>query len=406
MAATLPPSAYRDKSGYLPSLDGWRSFAIGVLLTHDLVRHIGPLSTSFLHRFGGYGVHLFFAISGILICTRLLEEEAIVGRIDLRGFYTRRILRIQPAALVYLTAVSLLTLLGWIHEHWRYLLGAVFLYRNYLWDGNSDHAIANGFFTGHFWSLAVEEHFYILLSFLLVGVARRWRLRMMTFLVLLLSFWQHYSPHNPHLYISGITDRHTQQVLNLLLIPSIFAVLLQRPRIRALALQWLRPWSTSLAAICIYVAIYTANRFFFYPHLHRLVYSSRPDFMVALAPFLIISTMLHPGSWSTRILELPVFRYLGKWSYSLYLWHVLFFFRELWPASLQPPSSPLSFVNTAPWKYIFSLLFAVLSFYLVEKPLMRLGHRLAPPATPGREDMIPNPQPLPAKDDLRLAEQA
>ncbi len=305
MAATLPPSAYRDKSGYLPSLDGWRSFAIGVLLTHDLVRHIGPLSTSFLHRFGGYGVHLFFAISGILICTRLLEEEAIVGRIDLKGFYTRRILRIQPAALVYLTAVSLLTLLGWIHEHWRYLLGAVFLYRNYLWDGNSDHAIANGFFTGHFWSLAVEEHFYILLSFLLVGVARRWRLRMMTFLVLLLSFWQHYSPHNPHLYISGITDRHTQQVLNLLLIPSIFAVLLQRPRIRALALQWLRPWSTSLAAICIYGAIYTANRFFFYPHMHRLVYSSRPDFMVALAPFLIISTMLHPGSWSTRISSSP-----------------------------------------------------------------------------------------------------
>ncbi len=380
------------RSGYLPGLDGWRTVAIaGVLLTHDAVHRVGPISTSFFHRFGGYGVELFFAISGLLICTRLLEEEAILGRIDLRGFYIRRVLRIQPAALMYLLAIACLTLVGWIHEQWRYWAAAVFLYRNYLWNGNSDQVVANGLFTGHFWSLAVEEHFYLLLSLLLVSLVPRRRIPVTVLLVALLSLWQHYSVHRPSLYTFGISDRHTDQMLNLLLIPSLLAMFLQGPRVRQFAVRWLHPWCTVLAATCVYLALHAANRFIFFPHWHRLVYSSRPDFMVALCPFLIVSTMLHPRSWTTRLLELRPLRYLGKWSYSLYLWHVLFFFRGLWPATLQPPQSPLLYVSVAPWNYLLSLAFAVLSFYFIEKPLMRLGHRIAPPATPGRDDMVVSP---------------
>jgi hypothetical protein len=71
--------------------------------------------------FGEYGVYLFFAISGILICTRILEEEAAVGRFRLGSFYTRRLFRIQPAAVTYLAVVGLLTLAGCIHERWPIL---------------------------------------------------------------------------------------------------------------------------------------------------------------------------------------------------------------------------------------------------------------------------------------------
>jgi peptidoglycan/LPS O-acetylase OafA/YrhL len=81
------------KTGYLPTLDGWRAIAIvAVLLDHTVgysnLRQYSRL-VSFTHT-GPNGVSLFFAISGFLICTRLLEEKRAFGQISLRGFYIRR----------------------------------------------------------------------------------------------------------------------------------------------------------------------------------------------------------------------------------------------------------------------------------------------------------------------------
>jgi peptidoglycan/LPS O-acetylase OafA/YrhL len=68
----------KPKSGYLPSLDGWRAIAIlGVMMTHDQPWVVLGHSNINWKGFGGWGVHLFFAISGILICTRILEEEKL-----------------------------------------------------------------------------------------------------------------------------------------------------------------------------------------------------------------------------------------------------------------------------------------------------------------------------------------
>src|ERR1700721_434435 len=81
--------------------------------------HGGPIVSSHprisdFQIIGANGVELFFAISGILICTRLLDEEEAWGKISLRGFYIRRIFRIQPAAFVFLFAVALLSIVGTI----------------------------------------------------------------------------------------------------------------------------------------------------------------------------------------------------------------------------------------------------------------------------------------------------
>jgi len=87
--------------GYLPTLDGWRAIAIlAVLLDHAV--GYSPLQSVprvfALTRVGPNGVSLFFAISGFLICSRLLEEERAYGVISLRGFYVRRACRILPPA--------------------------------------------------------------------------------------------------------------------------------------------------------------------------------------------------------------------------------------------------------------------------------------------------------------------
>src|SRR6202012_100826 len=109
------------KAGYLPSLDGWRAISItDVMFNHDFAYRVGSHTLGPLQDFGGPFVLLFFAISGFLICTRILEEEHLLGRLNIRGFYIRRLFRIQPAAIFYLLAVALIVLIGWVPQAWKY----------------------------------------------------------------------------------------------------------------------------------------------------------------------------------------------------------------------------------------------------------------------------------------------
>ena len=101
-------------------------------------------------------------------------------------------------------------------------------------------------------------------------------------------------------------------------------------------------------------------------------------------PLMVASTMLHPEEWLGRLLETPVFTFFGRISYSLYLWQQLFFIRR-------PETSALRHVQGWPADLAGAVVCAVASYYLVEKPLMRLGHRVAPPVTPGRADLAGTP---------------
>ena len=99
----------RARDGYMPALDGWRAIAImGVILVHSSLFTPNQIYAWRLQRIGANGVQLFFAISGILICSRLLDEERSKGHIGLKKFFVRRIFRIQPAALVFLFALAAL----------------------------------------------------------------------------------------------------------------------------------------------------------------------------------------------------------------------------------------------------------------------------------------------------------
>ena len=85
------------------------------------------------------------------------------------------------------------------------------------------------------------------------------------------------------------------------------------------------------------------------------------------------------------MLEWRPLRYLGRLSYSIYLWHVLFLVGGLPAIGIHAPW--LLLLTERPWRYVATCAMAMLSFYLVEKPLIRLGHHLAPPATPGHKDL-------------------
>ena len=382
-----PRKRSRHRSGYIAGLDGWRAVAIvAVLMSHDLPWALFGFSNADWRVYGGWGVWLFFAISGYLVCGRILADEASAGRFRIGDFYLRRFFRIQPAALVYLAAIALLSVLKIAPQRVSSLLGALFLYQNYLFH----YADTSGawFLTGHFWTLAVEEHFYLVLSVLLL-LFRRYRIAVFSAAIGVILLWDKVGPklvsYNPY-----NSPRYTEFNLQYLLLAATFALVLRREAVRLVLTRLLRPWGAFAA---------TAFGLFFLTVVHGRGHHSAQAYLFGHAmvwyytfPLWVVATSLHPKSWTTRFLELPPLKFVGRLSYSIYLWHALFFVGAT-PA-IHVRAHWLLLLCERPWRYVATAVAACLSFYLVERPLQRLGHKLAPPATPGhrdlREDAVPS----------------
>jgi len=360
------------RSGYIPTLDGWRAVAIlAVIVCHDM----GWLPKSQIHQFGRPGVDLFFALSGILICTRLLEEEQLSGKISLRSFYIRRIFRIQPAALVYLGCVSLLTLAGVLVHTLDAVQFSVLMIRNYFqpyYEGT--------WYTAHFWSLSVEEHFYLFLPGFLV-IFKKFRVAILVILICALRCWKMYL----HRYVSINSPLNssyrTESAAIGILIATVIAILLFRPPVRAWCQSWLHP----------YVALGLAG-IFWLGYFKLPAFYSIFSFAILLSyPLMIVSTLLHPANLIAKLLEWSPLRFIGRISYSLYLWQMMFFGIGF---GVEPPHSFLLFhIRTSLLRYPVTLAVSIFSYYVIEKPMIKLGHRLAKSVVPGREASVPTTMP-------------
>ena len=149
--------------GAIPSLDGLRAISISiVLVSHAGYGNVVP---------GGLGVTIFFFLSGYLITTLLMEERERSGRIDIGKFYLRRALRLFPPLLVTLVIAYSLVILGLLDGgiSWAGVLAQLLYFANYyslFFDPGNTTAAG----TGILWSLAVEEHFYLIYPAVLVGL--------------------------------------------------------------------------------------------------------------------------------------------------------------------------------------------------------------------------------------------
>jgi peptidoglycan/LPS O-acetylase OafA/YrhL len=99
-----------------------------------------------------------------------------------------------------------------------------------------------------------------------------------------------------------------------------------------------------------------------------------------LMGLMVVGTVVRPMTLAGRILELKWLRWVGRCSYSIYLWQELF-------CVMGMPTHPFGILQTFPLNILCSFACAIPSFYFIEKPLIHLGHRFAPPATPGRSDL-------------------
>jgi peptidoglycan/LPS O-acetylase OafA/YrhL len=225
----------------IPTLDGWRGIAIMLVLFDHiqdslLNRYLRPWTQT-----GQHGVTIFFVLSGFLITSKLLE-----GPINLKHFYLRRFFRLMPAAWAFLCALVLLDLLTGAHIVTLAGLSAcVFFYRNFAQNVGSP-------VTGHFWSLSLEEQFYMVWPcVLLLAGARRCRWIAATGAIACASyrwfFWAYYN-HN-------LMNNQTQVRADAPLIGCLLALLLADDRIRAIITRW-----SKFCALPAFVVLHSAVR--------------------------------------------------------------------------------------------------------------------------------------------------
>jgi peptidoglycan/LPS O-acetylase OafA/YrhL len=314
LTETLPERA----SEYIRTLDGWRALAVmAVLLSHanptDAVAPpsaglLGKFSVIFIDRIGSAGVMVFFAISGFLICSRLLSDEDKNGTISLRTFYVRRAFRILPPALSYLLALLVLHLTGLLDPmsrepfRWGSWFGATFFVTNYL----PVRMLA----VNHYWSLAVEEQFYFFWPGILAWGGRKTAAIFAAAAVLAVPVMRVLVLKSVSLpQYAGILER-TEMRLDSFMGPCLIAILLTKPQWRQ-RLRALSSWQ------CQIVWIAGIGVWSVLPLLSTSLQPWQRGIMPSLITILVVSTTLNPDNWLGHILEAAPLRTIGRLSYSI-----------------------------------------------------------------------------------------
>jgi peptidoglycan/LPS O-acetylase OafA/YrhL len=354
-------------SGYIPTLDGWRGVAIlWVMIHHGRGNLFGPtglIPSTALYAFarqGNTGVAIFFGISGFLICSRLLDQRRRTGRIDLADFYIRRSFRILPPYYAYLAVIGVLWAAGILAVGRLPYLSSLFFFRNYI-----PEQMPLEWSTGHLWSLAVEEHFYLLWPALLIlsGTTRAARWTALG-LALAVMVWRevdgrfHILTSWLHLPICDY-DRRTDYRLDGLLLGCWMALVLVEPNWRERLTRWL-----STGVWLVLLAVFAANLAGF---LRPVMYQPATSILI---PFLLVGTACRPRALPGRILEWGPLRWIGRLSYSLYLWQQLFLVGS-------STARPLGFLKEFPLDWLACFPCALASYYLIERPAIAWGRRIS-----------------------------
>ncbi len=336
----------------IPSLDGCRAISILLVVVAHLCetpafQGFTPYSRLMFH-FGPFGVKVFFVISGFLITNLLLNEERRHGVVSIKEFYIRRAFRIWPVAYAYLLVVAFLA--------WRHVI--VVAPHHFIYAGTflMNHIQKANWFTGHFWSLAIEEQFYVVWPIAFLLTARRGRLIccwLILFLAPLLRTVAYL--YEPALY--------GEMQLSLLFMGDAIAI--------GCLLALL---SRELETSRIVHRIIHLRYFFVIPVLSVIMYTALKLFPVfyfaagqSIALLCIAATL-----WKVMHVRDVAFRFLNTWplvkigvfSYSLYVWQQLFV----------NPTSP-SVLKYLPLNLLLVCVATTFSYYCVEVPFQRLRPR-------------------------------
>lgn len=343
---------------YFPSLNGLRAVSIILVVIYHSALSLPYLDAYYptrllnhlLHN-GQLGVDIFFLISGFLITSLLLHEEELTGKISLKNFYVRRILRIFPAYYFLLLTYFVLQLMNVIHIPADAWITALTFTKYFNWNVE--------WFTSHGWSLSIEEHFYLLWPLLFtLGERHRktsaWIMIAVVPIIRVIDYTYQISWINELTIFTRIDTIATGCIL----------ALYREKILKVLSMNW-----TLVALIGFGGLLISQDTYFLLKKLH-LEFLTIPlgagtgtvaNICIAL---IVLYSVFGPQNFIHRMLNIKIVQIVGLMSYSIYLWQQLF-------------TSQLKGVSEAPWNLVFIAVTSSISYFLVEKPFLKIKHKFS-----------------------------
>lgn len=330
------------------SLDGLRAISIALVVLGHMAKS-AHAPRIFWDTYATLGVRVFFVISGYLITSLLIREHEATATIHLREFYIRRAYRIFPAALVFMAFAFTF----YRQEmRWYHMAAAVLYLANY--------DLGRPWILGHLWSLSIEEQFYLLWP----SVLKRWYKHRVAIAIWVMLF----APvcRNVCYYLKiRAGDALFPSLADNLAIGCLVALLAPRlPKVsRSVAL--------TMTVAVVLLPLFSANT---RSRTLLLTFVLQPILLISIA-----GVLWHVVHSPYRWLNSRSVVWLGRISYSLYLW--------------QQPFCSDPHMRSA-WLVLAALGAACLSYYGIEQPMLRMRERRKTLGEGGSLRSIPQAQPV------------
>jgi peptidoglycan/LPS O-acetylase OafA/YrhL len=356
----------------IPALDGLRGIAILLVLFlhfgqfgHGLPAPTVLVDKVFIHaaRTGWMGVDLFFVLSGFLITGILYDTKGSPRYF--RQFYARRVLRIFP--LYYAALVLFLIILPALRpEHWvlKDLKTDAAWYWTYLYNVK---VAADGFrpssALGHFWSLAVEEQFYLVWPIVVLWLGRKHLLVVCVVAVVGALVFRLVSSSTGYVVLPDVL---TPARMDALAVGAFIAVVARSPNGLSVMRRWAVPVAVAaalpLAVLLRYnVALATVS--------HTLV-------ALLFGAILVLALTVSPVSLLGTAAASPILRFFGRYSYALYVFHhPLLWFKPAFSLAFVPTVFGSQLPAYLLWLVISigaSVAIALVSWHLLEKQFLKM----------------------------------
>lgn len=379
----------QNNAGKIPSLDGLRAISILlVLFDHGAPSLPDYISESYLYLIfsnSALGVRIFFVISGYLITRLLLNEIDKHGDMSLKRFYVKRVLRIFPVFYLYVLVIILLQVFVGDVFYWRDIaIAGLFLWNMHALitggsrpqgggtaDGMRNPHADGWYLMGHFWTLAMEEQFYLIWPFVMKKVKNRKTLiKICLWIVLLMPIIRIV------VYMTVPTVRG--QINNMLftagdsIMLGCMVALLEKSKYWDKLFKFLTDNKVVLLSV-LYIFILD-------PMLHQQFKGSY-ELVVGISltnigiVSLIIWSINKQSLWHS-FLNIRAVATVGVLSYSIYIWQQLFMFVQVKWMYLNIGDTKF-YLNKFPQNIILVIIVSCISYYLYEKQFLKLKDRLS-----------------------------
>jgi peptidoglycan/LPS O-acetylase OafA/YrhL len=313
---------------------------------------------------GKLGVQIFFVISGYLITKLLLIEKEKTGRISLKYFYLRRIFRIFPVFYLYIILVVLLKifLIPILFENYTMVgLAAVYLWNYSVFFNIHLSSTDNvSWFFGHFWSLAMEEQFYLIWPIALVKLNNYDLKKLVLAIILVMPFIRvvtyFFLPNS-----RGQMEMMIQTGGGTIFMGCLGALIEDTNYFKEKVLKIIYN-NGIICFVMIFLFIISPMIYQYFGGVYKVPVGNTLD---NLAILLLVLWSVYVPTPISNFLNSKILVQIGVLSYSLYIWQQLFL------------TTKLNFwVNQFPQNLFVVFLIGFISYYLIEKPILRLKNKL------------------------------